>query len=77
MIVHDLLLEMVDLYALRALPTAEERDLEHHMGACPSCELELDTAIAVVAAMIPDSDPPNHVWDRILAELGSLPITGV
>ncbi|MGB8362858.1 MAG: zf-HC2 domain-containing protein [Acidimicrobiia bacterium] len=75
--VHDLLLEMVDLYALRALPADEERTLEHHMQSCPSCERELDTAISVAAAIIPDSEPPHHLWDRIVAELDSFPITGV
>lgn len=74
---HDPLLEMVDLYALRALPAFEERNLRHHMGSCPSCQLELDAAIAVVAALIPDCDPPKRLWDRIVAELESLSGNGV
>ena len=69
---HDLLFEMVDLYALRALPVYEEGDIEHHMGSCPLCQLELDAGIAVAAALIPDSAPPSHLWDRIVAELESL-----
>ena len=74
---HDPLFEMVDLYALRALPTYEARDLEHHMGSCPLCQLELDAAIAVVAALIPDSAPPRRLWDRIVAELESLADNGL
>lgn len=74
---HDLLFEMVDLYALRALPAYEEGDLEHHMGSCPLCQLELDAAIAVAAALIPDSAAPIHLWERIVAELESLTIDGL
>jgi anti-sigma-K factor RskA len=64
MMVHDRLLEMVDIYALDALPTGEETKLERHMDGCPSCEAELATALSVTAALIPDSEPPDHVWDR-------------
>lgn len=69
MMVHDRLLEMVDLYALDALPAGEETELERHMDGCPSCEAELATALSVTAALIPDSEPPDHVWDRIVSEL--------
>jgi hypothetical protein len=76
-VTHDLLFEMVDLYALRALAALEESDLEHHMASCPLCQIELDAAIAVAAALIPDSAPPIHLWDRVVAELESFPSNGL
>jgi anti-sigma-K factor RskA len=74
MMVHDRLLEMVDLYALDALPPEEQIEVERHMEGCPACEAELADALSVTAALIPDSEPPNHVWDRIVWELDAGPV---
>jgi hypothetical protein len=72
MMVHDRLLEMVDLYALDALPSEEMTEVERHLHGCPACEAELADALSVAASLIPDSDPPNHVWDRVVSQLDSL-----
>lgn len=72
MMLHDRLIEMVDLYALDALPADEQTQLERHMEGCLSCDAELTAAMTVTAALIPDSEPPNHVWDRIVTELDSM-----
>lgn len=70
--VHDRYFELVDMYALDALPIEEENELERHVRGCSQCEAELATALSVTAALIPDSEPPNHVWDRIVSELSAL-----
>lgn len=69
MIVHDRLLEMVDLYAVQALSVDEEIALERHLNGCPVCEAELATALSVTTTLIPDAEAPRHVWERIVVVL--------
>ncbi len=63
------MIEMVDLYALDALEGPEVSEFEAHLGECALCRSQLDECYAVTATLVADSDPPNHVWDRIAAEI--------
>ena len=59
------MLELVELYALDALEHGERRLFESHLDSCWICPSELNHALTVTAALVPDSDPPAQVWDRI------------
>ena len=63
------MLDLVELYALDSLEDGERYRFELHLDGCPLCQSQLDIALSVSAALVPDGDPPHHVWDRIVAEL--------
>jgi anti-sigma-K factor RskA len=69
MTAHAEVMELVDLYALDALEGREAIDFEAHLPRCESCQARLAEARTVTAALVADSAPPNHVWDRILADI--------
>lgn len=69
MTVHSQMMELVDLYALDALELREAKEFEAHLPNCESCQAHLAEARTVTAALVADSAPPNHVWDRILADI--------
>lgn len=66
---HTELLDLVELYALDALEAAEAAEFEHHVEECGFCKGQLAAALTVSAALVSDAEPPNHVWDRIVAEI--------
>lgn len=66
---HESMAELVDLYALDALEGSALRRFEAHLDQCSICRSEFDTASTVLASLVPDSDPPQHVWLQIVDEL--------
>lgn len=66
---HEMLLEQADLYALDALEADEVREFEYHLQSCPTCQQELASAQAAVAALVPDQTAPTHLWPAIAASL--------
>ena len=70
---HEQMLDLVDLYALDALEGAELSEFESHLGACELCQQSLAHALTLTAALVGDTDPPNHIWDRIVEEIDPLP----
>jgi anti-sigma-K factor RskA len=71
MITHAQMMELVDLYALDALEGTEAIEFETHLPACEPCQTQLDLSRAVTAAFVADSESPDHVWDRIVADIES------
>jgi anti-sigma-K factor RskA len=69
MMTHNEMMQLVDLYALDALEFHEATEFEAHLPECESCQMELAEARTVTAALVADSAPPTHVWDRILADI--------
>lgn len=69
MSVHETLTDLVDLYALDALTGSELRSFESHLDVCETCCHDVDFAHSITASLVPDSDPPQGVWERIIAEL--------
>ena len=70
------MLDLVELYALDSLEDGERYRFEAHLHGCPLCQSQLDIALSVSASLVPDGDPPQHVWDRIVAELEQEERTG-
>ncbi len=66
---RDRLAGLVELYALDALESHELVDFETHLEICDLCQVRLSEARTVTAAFVADTDPPNPVWDRIVAEI--------
>ena len=69
MISHKEAVELVELYALDALETEERIGFESHLENCDLCQSQLDDALTVTASLVADSQPPTHVWDRIVGEI--------
>lgn len=66
---HDTLAQMVELRALDALEDHELKEFDAHLGECEICQLQLAEARSIAAALVPDSAAPDHMWDRIVADL--------
>ena len=66
---HEEVAEMVELYALHALDESEELWVESHLDTCEECEARLAAALTATAALVEDSEPPSHVWGRIVAAI--------
>ena len=66
---HDEVVEMVELYALHSLDAAEERMVEAHLDRCGECEARLAVALTATASLVEDTEAPNHVWHRIIAQI--------
>lgn len=59
----------VELAAINALDVSEMAQFEAHAGACSSCLIRLDHIHEVIAALVPDTEPPIGVWTRIEAAI--------
>ncbi|HEY5890827.1 MAG TPA: anti-sigma factor [Acidimicrobiia bacterium] len=70
MITHADMAELVELYALDALVGREFDEFESHLEFCEPCQSQLAVALNVTASLVPDSDPPTHLWDLISDEIG-------
>jgi hypothetical protein len=68
---HDQLVDLVPVYALDALEGPELADLERHLAGCDECQAVLADHLEVAASLVPDEAAPHHVWDRIVAEIGT------
>ena len=62
---HDL----VELYAEGALDGEELERYEAHLDDCDVCNEHLPVVMEAVAALIPDSPPPTHLWPLISAAI--------
>lgn len=62
---HDL----VPLYALDALETAEHREFEAHLETCPECRASLDEYQAVATSLAHDEPASSETWQRISAAI--------
>lgn len=69
MMTHSEMTDLVELYALDALEVHEAIRFEAHLSGCETCQVHLADARTVTAALVADSAPPSHVWDRILADI--------
>jgi len=66
---HADMTELVEIYALDALVGREFDEFESHLESCGQCQSQLAVALTVTASLIPDSEPPTHLWDRITEEI--------
>lgn len=66
---HADMTELVEIYALDALVGREFDEFESHLESCDQCQSQLAVALTVTASLIPDSEPPTHLWDRITEEI--------
>ena len=66
--------ELVSLYALRALPSAEMRLLEMHLIDCPQCQRELQSLRPVVDSFVSwPADilrPSASMWEQLQNRIG-------
>jgi anti-sigma-K factor RskA len=62
---HEEFLAFVPLYALDTLPREEAEAVERHLADCAACRVELDSYHAAAASLIPDSEAPPRLWERI------------
>jgi anti-sigma factor RsiW len=62
--------ESLSLYLDAALPAAERRQVEDHLGACPQCRHRLDGLRRVVAGLgrLPTAAPPADLGARVTRE---------
>jgi anti-sigma-K factor RskA len=61
--------ELAELYALGTLEDAERERVDAHVQTCNRCAARVGEAEAVVAAMVPDVEPPHSLDDRVRAVL--------
>jgi anti-sigma-K factor RskA len=80
---HEELNALVAAYAIDALSGDEHDAVAAHLETCVGCRAELDSYLAAVAHLTPDTTAPLHVWDRIAMEIaeplsqsGEEPIAG-
>ena len=66
---HETIHEFVDLYALDALEDRELTTFESHLETCDDCQANLREARDALAALVPDQEPPTHLWSRIESAL--------
>lgn len=62
---HDL----AELYAVGALHAQELSSFDDHLEVCAQCGSRLPSLLEAVAALIPDSPAPSHIWDRIVSAI--------
>jgi len=66
--------ELLGAYALDALDDDEKQLVESHLSQCPSCRDEVRDHREVVARLVGDEvQPPDRVWNGILARIGETP----
>jgi hypothetical protein len=68
---HNEILELMPLYALDALEGDEHLAVRNHLATCDICKQDLEKYHDVVAGFTEDTDAPDHVWERIAAQLNS------
>jgi anti-sigma-K factor RskA len=64
---HEEQIALLPLYAIHSLTSVETAEIEEHLETCSQCRAELDGYHATAAALIPDSEAPASVWERISA----------
>ena len=67
---HNLLHELIPLYALDSLEGNELREVRTHLGSCDPCLRELARYAAVTSQLVPDEPAPTHGWERIASAIG-------
>ncbi|OLC52137.1 MAG: hypothetical protein AUH85_17705 [Chloroflexi bacterium 13_1_40CM_4_68_4] len=71
---HDQFSELLEAYALRALPESERRAVERHLVGCTSCRAEASELVRVVDALpeiVGERAPSAALRERVLAAAGS------
>ena len=71
---HDEIRSLLGAFALDATDPDETVTVDGHLESCAACRAEVD-ALREVAGLLGTGDvpPPEHLWDRIAAELGEEP----
>lgn len=66
--------ELVTDYLEGALPAAEARRLEHHLGTCPGCSEYLEQLRAVSGSLrgLTEESFPAEIRDGLIADFRSL-----
>ncbi|HEU4320640.1 MAG TPA: zf-HC2 domain-containing protein [Acidimicrobiia bacterium] len=64
--IHD----QLELYAAGALDDKELIAFDNHLSRCALCRSRTPALFEAVAALIPDSPPPDGTWDRIVSAIG-------
>jgi hypothetical protein len=68
-------MDLVSLYALRALPASEMADAEARIAACADCRGELEALRPVIGAFaawpVDVLRPPASLWDRLAGRITS------
>lgn len=71
---HEAMHELLGAYALDATEPAESARIEAHLATCSTCRDEVDQLREVAGLLGADGvEPPPHVWEGILTQLGSEP----
>jgi hypothetical protein len=68
---HELLQELVPLYAIDSLEGDERYAVRTHLHSCDSCLGDLARYSAVTSEMVPDEPAPHHGWERIASAIGT------
>ena len=67
---HDVVAELLAVYALDAVDLDERRLVDEHLATCPKCRAELREHMAVASALGDTGAPaPPGVWDSIAGRL--------
>jgi anti-sigma-K factor RskA len=75
-VTHEAARELLPVYALDALETAEAREVEMHLLTCEICRRELSQmreTTASLAAAEPQVAPPRHLREQIVAAIRPQP----
>lgn len=67
---HNLLHELIPLYALDSLEGNELRAVRTHLGSCDPCRRELARYAAVTSQLVPNEPAPTLGWERIASAIG-------
>jgi anti-sigma-K factor RskA len=68
---HNLLHELIPLYALDSLEGDELHAVRTHLDSCDACLRELARYAAVTSQFVPDEPAPTHGWERIASAIGN------
>ncbi len=69
MISHETIHEYIDLYALDALEGEELAEFERLVQGREDYAEKIQVAREALAALVPDQDPPTHLWSSIESAL--------
>jgi Anti-sigma-K factor rskA/Putative zinc-finger len=68
---HNILHELIPLYALDSLEGDELHAVRTHLDSCDACLRELARYAAVASQLVPDEPAPTHGWERIASVIGN------
>ncbi len=71
---HERISEALGAYVLGALDPKERKEVEGHVGTCPTCQEEvtgLEEAVSILHSRF--RSPPAELWTRITSRLRETP----